>query len=138
MTHDTATSPISYSIDKTRGVIFEVWRGDVIAADLRRLWEIYFASPEILAVRRTVVDMRGANLLFTGSELSSLVSTLAIPSLKGLDWKTALVVEQPVQYGVSRQYQVFAEQYSIDRIFYDFDEALHWLLRQGKGGEAQT
>jgi hypothetical protein len=85
----------------------------------------------VLALRRTLVDLRGANLRFTGKELSSLVSHVVIPVLKGRDWKTAIVVEQPIQFGVSRQYHVFAEQYSTDCIFHDDDEALLWLHQQG-------
>jgi hypothetical protein len=121
-----------YSIDKALGVVFEVWRGDVTAADLQRYWEAYLANPEVLAVRRTLVDLRGANIRFTGSELSNLVSAVVIPTLNGRDWKTAIVVERPVQFGVSRQYQIFAESYSTDCIFHDPDEALRWLREQGE------
>jgi hypothetical protein len=138
MSSDTATAPISYSIDKALGIIFEVWRGDVTAADLMRYWEAYLANPDVLALRRTLVDLRGANIRFTGKELSSLVSHVVIPVLKGRDWKTALVVEQPVQFGVSRQYHVFAEQYSTDCIFHDYDEALLWLHQQGGAAPLQT
>jgi len=131
MSRDASAAPISYSIDKTLGVIFEVWCGDVTAADLRHYWEAYLANPEVLALWRTLVDLRSANIRFTGEELSSLVSNVVIPVLKGRDWKTAIVVEQPVQFGVSRQYHVFAERYSTDCIFHNYDEALHWLLQQG-------
>jgi len=132
MYRDTAIPPISYSIDKTLGVILEVWRGGVTAADLEHYWEAYLANPDVLEVRRTLVDLRGAEIQFTGMELSNLVSSVVIPRLNGRDWKTALVVKQPVQYGVSRQYHFFAEQYSTDSIFYDPDEALRWLLQQGR------
>jgi hypothetical protein len=131
MSRGTAMTPISYSIDKVLGIIFEVWRGDVTAVDLKRYWEAYLANPDVLALRRTLVDLRGANIRFTGYELSNLVSTLVLPTLKGRDWKTAIVVDRPVQYGVSRQYQVFAEQYSKDFIFSDYDKALHWLHQEG-------
>jgi hypothetical protein len=131
MSRDTATYPISYSIDKSLGVIREVWSGRVTAADLQRHWVAYLANPEVLEVRRTLVDLRGADIQFNGRELSKLVLNLIIPRLNGRDWTTALVVGKPVQLGVSRQYQVFAEQYSRDCIFYDRDEALRWLLQQG-------
>ena len=85
-----------------------------------------------MQVRRGL-DLRGANIRFTGNELSNLVSTVVTPVLNGRDWRTAIVVEEPVQFGVSRQYQVFAERFSTDAIFHDYDEALRWLLQQGKG-----
>lgn len=122
--------PITYSIDQAAGVIFEVWEGDVSADDLRQYWERYLADPDVLALRRTLVDLRGANLNFSGEDLSYLISKVVLPVLNGLDWKTALVVGKPVQYGVSRQYQVFAERYSRDAIFEDSDVALQWLKQQ--------
>ena len=130
MPPDAAPPPISYSIDTSRDVIFEVWRGEVTAADLRRHWEAYFADPMAMGVRRTLVDLRDATIRFTGTELSSLVAVVALPRLKGLTWKTAIVVGQPVQFGVSRQYSVFAEGFSTDCIFADANEALRWLRRQ--------
>lgn len=82
-------------------------------------------------MRSTHVDLRGADIQFNGRELSNLVLNLVIPRLNGREWTTALVVQKQ-QFGVSRQYQVFAEQYSTDCIFYDPDEALCWLLQQGR------
>ena len=122
MAQDTATPPISYSIDTDLGIIFEVWHGDVTAADLRRYWETYLANPAVLELRRTLVDLRGGNIQFKGDELAYLVSDVVVPVLKGRDWTTAILVERPIQFGVSRQYQVFAEQYSRDCIFHDYDE----------------
>jgi phage gp36-like protein len=130
MTHMDSTPPISYSVDNALGVIFEVWHGEITASDLRRHWEDYLSDPTVLALRRTLVDLRAATIRFTGNELSNLISYLVIPVLKGQDWLTAILVEQPVQFGVSRQYQVFAERYSTDSIFHDYDEALLWLRRQ--------
>lgn len=123
--------PISYTIDRAAGVILEVWQGEVTAADLRRYWNAYLADPDVLALRRTLVDLRRADIRFSGGELSDLVSVVVIPALKGRDWKTAIVVERQVQFGVSRQYHVFAQCYSRDSIFYDYDDALRWLGRQG-------
>jgi hypothetical protein len=122
--------PITYSIDEETGVIFEVWEGDVTAACLRRYWELYLADPQVMAIRRTLVDLREARIRFTGAELSSLISTVVVPALEGRDWTTALVVARPVEFGVSRQYQVYAERYSRDAIFEDYTVALAWLTRQ--------
>src|SRR5206468_12056784 len=86
-----ARMPISYSVDKSMRVVFEVWSGDVCAADLRRYWQGYLADPEVLALRRTLVDLRGANLHFSGWELAELVASVVLPVLKGSDWQTAIV-----------------------------------------------
>lgn len=126
MTGEVA-SPISYSIDRSLGVILEVWRGRVTAKDLQAYWQAYLADPEVMALRKTLVDLRDAEILFTGEELRSLVASVAIPMIGGRDWKSALLVAKPVQFGVSRQYHVYADSYSQDSIFYDREEALQWL-----------
>ena len=74
------------------------------------------------------MDLRDASIQFTGSELSGLVEAVVLPTLKGRNWTTAIVVGRPDQFGVSRQYQVFAERYSRDSIFHDYDTALQWLV----------
>jgi hypothetical protein len=129
--------PISYCIDGDLGVIVETWEGDVTAADLRGYWAGYLADPEVMALRKTLVDLRRARILFSGPELSDLVWEVVKPALRGLGWTTAIVVAptRAVQFGVSRQYQVFAQAYSRDAIFEDYDEALRWLTREIHGGE---
>jgi hypothetical protein len=121
--------PITYSIDSQRDVIFELWSGDVSAVDLGEYWKRFLADPRVMACRKTLVDLRGCNICFTGAELSHLVETIVLPILGDQDWTTAIVVESRVQYGVARQYHVFAEHYSRDAIFFEPDAALAWLLR---------
>ena len=120
--------PISYSIDHQKGYITERWSGDIAAADLSAYWRQYLTDPEVLALRRTLVDMRQCRILFSGEELSNLVHGIVLPIIKDADWKTAIVVKDSVQFGVSRQYHVFAETYSRDAIFDDAEAALKWLL----------
>jgi len=120
---------IAYCIDADLGVIVETWQGDVTAADLRRYWEGYLADPAVMALRRTLVDLRRARILFSGAELSDLVWDLVKPALAGREWTTAIVVARAVQFGVSKQYQALAAAYSRDAIFEDYDEALRWLAR---------
>ena len=122
--------PITYSLDAERGLIFESWSGDVSASDLADYWRAYLADPEVMAIRRTVVDLRDSNPTFTGAELSSLIHNIVFDVLGERDWITAIVVAKPLQFGVSRQYQVFAECYSRDAIFEDPDLALAWIQGQ--------
>jgi hypothetical protein len=120
--------PISYSIDHERSVIVETWTGDVDATELGDYWRRMLADPDAQAIRRTLVDLRHCTVLFTGSQLSDLVRGIAEPRLSGKQWKTAIIVDQPVQFGISRQYHAFAESFSNDAIFDDRDAALTWLL----------
>jgi hypothetical protein len=119
--------PISYSIDSQLGIILETWVGNVSAKDLAGYWRSYLSNPEVLSLRRTLVDLRQAYPTFTGSELSDLISSIVDPILQGRAWKTAIIVDRPVQFGISRQYHVFAEHYSRDAIFSDLTSALKWL-----------
>jgi hypothetical protein len=120
--------PISYTIDEEKCLITEVWTGDIAASDLASHWRVYLADPAVLSIRRTLVDLRDCRILFKGVELSTLVKAMVIPILDGRDWKTAIVVDHQVQFGVSRQYQAFAESYSRDAIFTDPEDARTWLL----------
>jgi hypothetical protein len=121
--------PITYSIEKRHRIISEVWSGEVSATDLATHWKRILADPEVLAIRRTLVDLRDCQIAFSGEQLSDLVRTLVEPTLNGRDWRSALLVGGTVHFGVSRQYQSFAQMYSNDAIFHDEDAALKWLLR---------
>jgi len=120
--------PITYSIDHEKKMITEVWTGDVHAADLAEYWKRYLDDPDVLAIRRTIVDLRQAEILFKGSEFDGLIKNIVLPALNGRDWKTAIVVEKPLQFGVGRQYQAFADRYSKDTIFYNIEAARKWLI----------
>ena len=128
--------PISYSINADLGVILETWEGDITAADLRQYWAGYLADPRVMAMRRTLVDLRQARIVFSGTELSDLVRDVVKPALGDKGWTTAIVVARAVQFGVSKQYQVFAQTYSRDAIFEDYDAALRWLAQETPGGDA--
>jgi hypothetical protein len=120
---------IEYTIDHERKVILETWLGTTTASELASYWRRILVDPEVLAIRRTLVDLRGASIEFTGLELASMVESIVIPMLGGKTWRSALLIEKPVQFGTSRQYQVFAENYSQDAIFHDPEAAMRWLLR---------
>jgi hypothetical protein len=122
--------PATYSIDHSRRLIFEVWSGDVTVRDVRSLWKKYLSDPQVMAIRKTLADLRHCNLLINGRDIMELVEKVAVPGLHGLDWKTAIVVDQPDQYGFSHQFQVFAEVYNKNSIFYDYEKALAWIMEQ--------
>lgn len=119
--------PITYSIDREDNLITEIWTGRIAAGDLEAYWRRLLSDPEVMAIRRTLVDLRKAEILFTGGELAALVDAVVTPKLAGRRWKTAVVVERPAQFGTVRQYQVFAGHFSSDAIFHDLDDARRWL-----------
>lgn len=120
--------PITYTIDSEKNVIFETWTGEVRAEDLAAYWKRYLADPEVLEIRRTIVDLRASIINFSGMELKSLIQSIVMPVLKDRNWTTAIVaVGGSIEFGVSRQYQVFAGQYSKDSIFESVAEAEKWM-----------
>ncbi len=120
--------PITYEIDDSTGVIHETWSGEIQAEELEAHWSAYLADPRVLASRCTLVDLRRATIRFKGEELLHAIERLVQPALGELRWRTAILVEDPLQFGISRQYQAFAELYSEDAIFRDRDQAQAWLL----------
>ena len=119
--------PINYVIDREEKFITEVWTGEIRAEDLEAYWKRYLEDSEVMRIRRTIVDLRDAKILFKGSDLDLLIQTIVLPALKGKDWKTAIVVGNSLQQGISRQYQVFADRYSEDAIFRTMEDARNWL-----------
>lgn len=119
--------PITYTIDYNQKLITEVWTGEIQAVDLAEYWKRYLGDPDVLTIRRTIVDLRQAVILFNGLDMSYLIQSIVQPILAGRDWKTAIVIEKPLQLGISRQYQIFAERYSKDAIFYSIGEARSWI-----------
>ena len=63
-------------------------------------------------------------------EFNGLITEIVNPILQGQQWITAIVVGKAAQFDVARQYQVFAEHYSKDAIFYGYEKVLQWLLQQ--------
>lgn len=122
------TMPITYSIDREEKIIMETWVGTVDKDVLAEYWKLYLDNPDVMEIRRTIVDLRESEIIFTGSQLQHLVNSIALPALNGRAWKTAIVAKNSLQFGISRQYQVFAEVYSEDTIFNSIDEARDWIL----------
>jgi hypothetical protein len=118
--------PISYSIDNEHRIVRTVWTGEITVADIRNHWLRYLDDAVVMALRRTLTDLRAADVKVSGEEMYELIRDVVVPRLDGVGWKTAILVAQPDQFGVSRQYQAFAH-YSQDAIFHDEDRALAWL-----------
>jgi hypothetical protein len=122
--------PIDYTIDRENGCVIEIWTGDVTARELAAHWRKYIADPEVLALRRSLADLRHCRIVFTAEELSQLVSRIVLPALHGRRWRTAIVLGDPSHFEMSRHFHVFAESYSQDSVFSTPEAALAWLRSQ--------
>lgn len=124
------TMPISYVVDHARGTVISRWVGEVTAAELREHWAQVLDDPQARALARTVADLREAIPRFSGAELQRAVEEVAAPRLDGLHWINAIVVTRPEQFGVSRQFGVFAEFHSANSIFHTVEDAVVWVRGQ--------
>ena len=122
--------PIAYSIDRENGCVVETWTGDITARDLTTHFRRFFADPEVLELRRSMVDLRHCRLVFTAAELSEIVSRIVMPALHGQRWRSAIVLGDPSHFEMSRQYHIFAASYSKDSVFSTPEAALAWLRSQ--------
>lgn len=122
--------PISYSIDREHRCIHETWTGMITATDLGQYWRRILTDPVVMVIRRTIVDLRECRILFSGEQLAELVESIVLPLLNGKSWRTAIVVGDPVQAEVSRQYHVLAESYSRDSVFSTPEAAMAWMQTQ--------
>jgi hypothetical protein len=118
---------IRYAIDSGRDLILEEWDGTVSAPDLEKHWREFLKHEAVINCRRTVADISKSRITVTGQEFSRLIDSLVKPVLKGRKWITAIVVASDYQFGVSRQYGVYAESYSRDQIFKDSSQAFDWI-----------
>lgn len=119
--------PIHYSIQPEEGLVEVVWSGTIDAGHLKTHWQTILTDPEARQLGKSLVDVRRATIGFRGHEMDDLLKSVALPLLGDLKWKSAIIVNNPVHYGVSRQYQVFAEGYNQNAIFHDPDAARAWL-----------
>jgi hypothetical protein len=118
---------IRYAVDAELNLILEEWSGDVTRDALNAHWIEFLSDQSVLNCRRTIIDLTDAVMAFNGDDLYFLIDQLIKPALGDRKWITALIVESPLQFGISRQYGAYADFYSQDMIFATYNEAKEWI-----------
>ncbi len=79
------TGHISYHVDVAGGLILETWSGVITRDVLLAHWRQYLADPAVLAVKRTLVDLRECDVQFSGEEWLRLIEGCVLnrPDLGG-------------------------------------------------------
>lgn len=126
----------TYSIDDDRRVIFVKCTGLVTVRDLCSHWIAFLEDPGTFAVRRTLVDLREADMSISFQEMHFLIESLVKPCIRRTTWSGALVVSDSAAQSMAQDFHLLAQSFSNDRVFTDADAALEWLSRQpvGDGG----
>lgn len=120
--------PITYAVDPERNLILVTFAGRITAHELGDHWKEFLSKADVMNCRRSVADIRQSILEFSGSELDTMIQHIVLPLTGTRKWRTAIVVDQPVQQGVARQYEVFADMFSEDELFFDLEAAVEWVL----------
>ena len=120
---------ITYQVDESLGVIFEHWCGTVTTKDLAGHWNARLTDQGTKNYWRTLTDVRECRPAFSTEEYRRLVKNLLEPALSGRKLKIAILVKDELQFGVSRQFQVFLESGCESAIFTEESVAREWLLR---------
>ena len=119
---------ITYRVDPDLGLVFTTWDGSIHAEDLRAHWISFLGDAQVLRLRRCVADIRSAQLRFTAVELHHLIRTIVTPKMDERGWRAGIVLADLVQFGVARQFGMYAWKWSQDQIFYDPGLAAAWVL----------
>ena len=121
---------ITYRHDPSLDVVLEEWCGPVSAEEVGRHWAERVADAPTLACSRILADLRTCQVRFTGDELRRMVKASLQPSKRNEPLRIAIVAANPLQYGVSRQFQAFHDEVIESAVFTDPAEALEWLLKR--------
>ena len=118
-----------YRIDTSLGLILERFEGKIGWHDV---WEGTIESaedPEFRPGMTVVTDLTDAELNFGYEGMRELVSRDANAPNVRLG-RVAVIAPGPVQYGLSRMYEMLSNEFRIHdkfRVFSDFSEARTWL-----------
>jgi hypothetical protein len=120
-------------VDEELRVVFVKAAGAVTARDLCLNWLELIENPLTSALRRTLVDLRDADISIDLQDLHLLIEQLVRPRIGDTIWTAALIVGNPSSREMAQNFQLLAQSFSRDRVFEDEERALEWLLRQPAG-----
>jgi hypothetical protein len=127
--------PITFRIDNESGIVYTTVEGRVGIDEIIEKLKDFMNRPEFRPGLNGIADMRNSDLETHSIDVQRIARLMIDFRDKIGPSKTAVVVSQKVTFGMTRMFQVFAEQSSIDTaIFQDMDEALQWLA--GSKGSA--
>ena len=114
---------ITYKIDLEAGIIYAVGSGNIGAEDIESFRNELISDPRYRPDLLGLVDLRMAQLKFSGDEAQRLASWAAI--VKPVK-KLAMIVGSD-SYGFARMYQAWTERGQDLNIFDDINSAREWI-----------
>lgn len=116
--------PITYHIDRGQHLVVSEWSGKITIQEARAHFAALKADPDFDPTMRHLSEALGAEATLSFGELR----LLAFESPFNDSGRAAIVASTDLVFGVSKQYEAFAERDGRDiRVFRDLDEARAWL-----------
>lgn len=122
---------VTMQIDQAAGVIISVVEGDVSAEDVLSAMDEVQAHADFRPSMNVLWDLTDADFIGGKTDqLRSVVDGIANRRDKrGTGYRVAIVAPSDVAFGVSRQYEAFADRLPFSlRVFREKDEAWQWLV----------
>ena len=117
--------PIRHRIDLKLGIVLSTAEGILTDTDLQEHQKSLYSDPNWRPTFNELSDLRTADFQAT---TASGIRKLASDVQAGEPRKFALVVSTDLAFGISRMFQVLADESSADiRVYRDITEARRWL-----------
>ena len=120
--------PVTFRIDKEAGIVYTVIEGPVDTKELLRELETLLDHPDFRPGLNGITDLRKSEM-DTFTEDVQRVAEFFIRHREQVGAsRTAIVLSGFVTYGMTRMFQAFADDSSVEtQIFQDMDEAIEWI-----------
>jgi hypothetical protein len=119
---------IRYTIDKEKGIVYEVWSKNVSFNDYRTYKSLLFEDPEFDPDFDVICDMRNYTSGFKLDEVDSIIQLFLENPSKTHKRKSALVTNDPMQVAGSMIFQTKSEVLPIQvLVFSTLEAAIDWV-----------
>ena len=122
--------PISYSTDPDFGFVHTKCAGEVTLQEVLGHFGVLGAYPTLPARVNVLLDMAEMESLPESRQLLTVVNEIRRLSSR-VEWRAcAIVATSDALFGMSRMFEVFAEQqFARTRVFRDLSMARNWLIQ---------
>ncbi len=117
---------IKFFIDTEQKLIIEAFRGEISLATIGKAIPYIWNHPDYSPKFDGIIDFRKSKLLFSKSELHSLMKTIAEDE-NGMKGRAAVLVSEPIAAAMATIYGEQMKEYHSVGIFCEESEVIHFL-----------
>ncbi len=120
--------PIISIIDKDSGIVHTTFEGYVSLTEIMDNITSLINRPDFVPGLKGISDLRYCSIDLHSADIKKIADLIITYSARIGPSKTAVVVSHDAVYGMTRMFQVFVDNTSLDiAIFRDLKKALQWL-----------